>query len=199
MSKVKKGRTALIVIDLQNFLLDEKAEALGISKYAKEIKLVQNTQKAIEKLRGAGIPIIYVQTILRPEILLGAGIWKMFKGMFEAVSIEELRWRAKIIKELAPHSGDYIIRKCNCMNAFYNTELDMILRGLKCDTLIFTGVATNFCVESSVRDACDRGYKVMVLSNCVAAMNEEAQKFALSVIFPMLGEVTTVEELGITS
>ena len=199
MSKVKKEGTALIVIDLQNFLLDERAEALGISKYAREIRVIENTQKAIEKARSAGIPIIYVQTILRPEILPDSGMWKMFKGMAEGISAEEIEPMMEIIKEVVPHPEDYVVRKCNCMNAFYNTDLDTILRGLKCDTLIFTGVMTNFCVETSVRAASDRGYNVLVLSDCVAAMNEESQRFPLTMVFPLLGEVTTVEELEITS
>lgn len=199
MNKVKKGKTALIVIDLQNFLFDEGDEALGLLKYADGMKMVENTRKAVEEVRDAGIPIIYVQTILRSEILPEGGLWKIIKRKVGTLSVEELKWGAKIVKELTPHPGDYIIRKCNCMSAFCNTELDTILRGLKCDTLIFTGGITNFCVESSVRDACDKGYNVVVLSNCVVAMREEAQKFALGVIFPMLGEVTTVEELEITS
>jgi len=81
------------------------------------------------------------------------------------------------------------------MNAFYNTELEDVLKGLGCDTLIFTGVATNLCVETTVRNASDRGYNIIVLSDCVATISEDAQNFAISVIFPMLGEVVTVEKL----
>jgi ureidoacrylate peracid hydrolase len=66
---------------------------------------------------------------------------------------------------------------------------------LRCDTLIFTGVATNFCVETTIRSALNRGYNIVVLSDCVATISEDAQNFAINVIFPMLGEVIMVEKL----
>jgi ureidoacrylate peracid hydrolase len=85
------------------------------------------------------------------------------------------------------------------MDAFHNTDLEAILKGLKCDTLIITGIATNFCVETTVRSAMNRGYNVVVLSDCVATVSEEAQAFPITVIFPMLGEVTTVDKFEIAS
>jgi len=103
------------------------------------------------------------------------------------------------VKELAPHPEDYIVTKYNTMDGFHNTDLEQILKVLKCDTLIFAGVVTNFCLETTVRSAFNRGYNTIVLSDCVATMNEEFQEFAIKVIFPMLGEVTTADELEVSA
>ena len=202
MSNVKREGTAFIVVDSQNFMLDEKGlmATWGVWKYAKEIRMVENTKKAIEKARRAGIPIIFIKMDIRPQVLQNIGFWKPLKEIdFTEISPIENEFQLEIVKELAPHPEDYIVTKYNTMDGFHNTDLEQILKGLNCDTLIFAGVVTNLCFETTVRSAFNRGYNSIVLSNCVATMNEELQKFPINVIFPMLGEVTTAEKLEIIS
>ena len=69
MTGVKREGTALIIVDTQNFMLDEKGlmSTMGVWKYAKEIKMVENSKKAIEKIRRANIPIIYIKMDIRPQ------------------------------------------------------------------------------------------------------------------------------------
>jgi nicotinamidase-related amidase len=85
------------------------------------------------------------------------------------------------------------------MDAFHNTTLEKKLRELQADTLLVTGVATNFCVETTVRSAFNRGYKTVALSDCVATINQESRDLFLNVIYPMLGKVSTVGELTFSS
>lgn len=195
MSNMKKEGKALIVMDMQNDILDEKgaAAAFGIWKHARETKIVENIRKVIEKARKAGVPIIYIQEFCRHELLPDSGLGKSLK---ESGAFKRGTRGAQIIDGLTPQPQDYIVEK-HRMDAFYNTELEDILKGSKCDTLIFTGVATNLCVETTVRSASDRGYNIVVLSDCVATMSESAQVFPINVIFPMLGEVTTADKVEI--
>jgi len=197
MSNIKREGTALIVMDMQNDLVDEKgaAAAFGIWKHVRETKTVDNIKKVLEKGRKARIPIIYIQSFFRVELLSNSGLGKRFK---ESGALKRNTFGAKIKEALTPQPQDYIVEK-HTMDAFYNTELEDLLKNLKCDTLIFTGVATNFCVETTVRSASVRGYNIIVLIDCVATMNEEAQSFPINVIFPMLGEITTADKLAFTS
>lgn len=196
--KIKREGTAFTVIDMQNFMLEEKGAAafFGVWKQVKEKDTVKNLQKAIGKARNSGIPIIYVQTFVRPQVLPEVGIWKNFKQIDLSKTSP---WELEIAEEIKPRPEDFIVTKYNTMDAFHNTDLEAILKGLKCDTLIITGIATNFCVETTVRSAMNRGYNVVVLSDCVATVSEEAQAFPITVIFPMLGEVTTVDKFEIAS
>ena len=202
MSNMKREGTAFIVGHAQNFMLDEKGlnTAWGVWKYAKETRMIENTKKAIEKAREARVPIIYIKLDIRPQVLPDIGFWKQVKEIdFTKITPSEVEFQFGIVEELAPHPEDYIVTNYNTMDGFHNTDLEQILKALKCDTLIFTGVATNLCLETTVRSAFNRGYNSIVLSDCVATMNEELQKFPINVIFPMLGEVTTAEKLEITS
>ena len=197
MTRVKKQGTALVVIDMQRDFLEERGAgaAVGIWKHARDKQIIKNTKKAIEKARETGCPIVYVQTFFRHELLSDSAFPGAIKemGLFKRGTPG-----AEIIEDLRPQPEDHIVEK-HSMNAFYNTELEDVLKGLKCNTLIFTGIATNFCIETTVRAASDRGYNIVVLSDCIATVNEEAQGFPVNVIFPLLGEVTTAEELEIAS
>ncbi|MCQ1535753.1 cysteine hydrolase [Methanosarcina sp. KYL-1] len=208
MTRVKREGTALIIVDAQHYVLHEKGFGAewGVCKHAKETNMIGNTKKAIEKARATGMPVIYIVMGLRLEVLPDMGLWKEVKEInFKEVSpggsgpVRSLAEELAIVEELTPHPEDFIVTKYNTMDAFHNTDLELILKGLKCDTLILTGDATNLCFETTVRSAFNRGYRCIVLSDCTATMNEEFQKFPINVIFPMLGEVTTVAELEIIS
>ncbi len=202
MTSVKKEGTALITVDVQNYVLHEDGFGAdwGILKHAKEKNMIANTKKAIEKARAAGIPVIHTIMNMRLEVLPDMGLWKTAKHMeFATTKPEKKEFEFGIIEELTPQPEDIVVIKYNTLDAFHDTDLDRILKGLKCDTLLLTGVATNLCFEITFRSAFNRGYKCVVLSDCTAAMNEELQKFPIEVIFPMFGEVCTIDELEIIS
>ncbi len=206
MTDVRREGTALIIVDAQNYVLHENGFGAewGVWKHAKETNMIENTKKAIEKARVKGIPIIYIVMGLRLEVLPDMGLWKDVKEInFKEISSgksgpgRSLAEELAIVEELTPHPEDFVVTKYNTLDAFHNTDLELILKGLKCDTLILTGDATNLCFETTVRSAFNRGYRCIVLSDCTATINEELQKFAIEVILPMLGEVVKVEELEI--
>jgi len=107
--------------------------------------------------------------------------------------------------ELVPHMDarpdDYILDK-NRYSAFYNTNLEVILRGLAVDTLVICGVTTEICVESTVRDAYFRDFKVLVPEDAVAAMDVVRHEGTLLTIQYGFGTVTTtaavIELLGVS-
>jgi ureidoacrylate peracid hydrolase len=202
MTGINRESAALIVVDAQNFILNEKGlnAEWGVLKHAKDTDMIENTKEAIAKAREYSIPIIYLKVILRPQTLHAIGFWKpLLEIDFSKISPEEEEFQTGFVEELAPRSEDFIVVKYNAMNGFFNTDLEQILKGLKRDTLVFTGAITNLCLETTVRGAFDRGYNIIVLSNCTASINAELQKFSIEVVFPMLGEVCTLGELEIVS
>src|SRR5205814_9992327 len=78
----------------------------------------------------------------------------------------------QILDELRPMSTETIIDK-SAKGAFYGTELEAILRARKITHLLFTGVTTNICVESSMREAADRGTWNLIIDDCTAAISDE--------------------------
>ena len=96
---------------------------------------------------------------------------------------------AEIVPELGPEPGDLVITKRQ-WGAFYGTELDLQLRRRGIDTILLTGIATNIGVESTARDAYERGYRQVFVEDAMAAMGPDEQASA-----PQLAR-STVYELG---
>lgn len=161
-----------MIIDMLNdFVL--KGAPLEVPR-AQEI--IPRIKEELEKARGAKIPIIYICDAHRrddPEFK----VWpvhavKGTKG-------------AQIIKELEPHKNDYIILKTT-YSGFYRTRLEGLLKKLRIEELIVTGILTNICVLYTAVDALMRGYQVIIPEGCVAGINSDDERFALRQIREIL-------------
>jgi nicotinamidase-related amidase len=87
----------------------------------------------------------------------------------------------EIVPELAPAPGEPVVDKPG-KGAFYATDLDTILHNHQIHSLIVTGVTTEVCVQTTVREANDRGYECLVLSDCVGSYFPEFQRVSLAMI-----------------
>jgi biuret amidohydrolase len=105
---------------------------------------------------------------------------------------QDLFWRSNplyaIRSELAPEPGDLIVHKTT-FGAFNSSNLDELLRAAGVDRLIITGISTNCCVETTARDAADRGYGVVICADATADYDEPAQDAALRAFHFNFGRV----------
>jgi nicotinamidase-related amidase len=94
----------------------------------------------------------------------------------------------ELAPELGAGPGDILITK-HQWGAFYGTELDLQLRRRGVGTIVIGGISTNFGVESTARDAFERGYSLVFVEDAMAGPSPEAHAFACGTIFPRLGRV----------
>jgi nicotinamidase-related amidase len=104
-----------------------------------------------------------------------------------------LRWSRgtfehALISSLAPATGELVIDK-NTSSAFNSTGIEWLLRNLEVETLVLTGVATDMCVETTARDAADRGFNVIVVEDATATFFEHHHRAALSGFARVFGQV----------
>ncbi|ESQ82125.1 hypothetical protein AEAC466_18480 [Asticcacaulis sp. AC466] len=90
--------------------------------------------------------------------------------------------------------GDIIIHKRN-WGAFYGTPLDLHLRRRGIDTVVLAGIATNYGVESTARDAWERGYELVIVEDACTTVSEDAQTLSFKYVFPRIARVTTSANL----
>ena len=98
------------------------------------------------------------------------------------------------VPEAAPRPGDLEIVK-RTLGAFHRTGLDDALRARGIDTLLLTGIATNWGVESTGRIADEHDYRVIFVADAMTGLDEESHRFAVERIFPRLGTVTSTAEV----
>src|SRR5213596_936436 len=194
---VDPGRAALIIQDLQNDVMAEGgafAES-GAPQHAKEQNVVENVKQLAEACRAAGIPVIHVHYIVEdgaPGLKLNA---PLFQGVKEANALVRGTWGAAPANGLEPQDGDHVVEKMR-MNGFYDTRLDILLRGLGVETLIITGAWTNMSIEHTARHAADAGYRAVVASDGTSTVDDEWQNAALSYAMQNVASVGTCEEIA---
>jgi nicotinamidase-related amidase len=101
---------------------------------------------------------------------------------------------SEIVPEIGPRPGDIVITKRQ-WGAFYGTALDLQLRRRGIRTLVFGGIATNFGVESTARDAYERGFEQVFVEDAMSGLTAEAHQFAITTIFPRMGRIRSTDDV----
>ena len=196
MERIDPRKSALIIQDLQNDVMIEGgafAES-GAPAHAKSQNVVENVKNLANAARQAGMPVIHVWYIVEagaPGLKLNA---PLFNGVKDANALVRGTWGAAPAEGLEPQDGDHVVEKMR-MNAFYETRLDILLRGLGVDNLIITGAWTNMSIEHTARHGADAGYNVVVASDGTSTTGEEWQHAALNFAMQNVATVATCEEI----
>ncbi|WP_101946810.1 cysteine hydrolase family protein [Mycobacterium sp. 3519A] len=184
------GRTALIVIDMQrDFLLPGGfGESLG-NDVDQLLKVVPLLAELIAAARAAGVMVIHTREGHQPDLSdcppaklnRGAPSKRIGdEGKYGRILIRG-EYGHDIVDELAPVDGEVVIDKPG-KGAFYATELQDILAAAGITQLLITGVTTEVCVHTTTREANDRGYECLVVSDCVGSYFPEFQRVGLEMI-----------------
>lgn len=191
----------LLVIDMQNGFCSDGGSyqklGIDISHYK---KIIPKIKTAIDVCRKAGIPIFYTQAVREAS---GIDLFTKRHRILPKKRGERVKrvpicvrgtWDAEIVPELTPSKDDHVVIKRRD-SAFQDTELDLWLRSSRIDTIIFCGADTAVCVDCSVRDAFNKGYDVVVLSDAVASMHPDFHVAMLETLKEWYGVGITTEEL----
>lgn len=149
-------------------------------------QIVPNISALIKKAKKQGIPVIYLRDAHTQEDK-ELGIWgeHAMKGS----------QGSEIIPELKPEKNDIVIEK-KWYSAFVDTQLPDILKMLGADTIIFSGVSTDICVQNNVASAYFSGYTTIVPQDCTASIDEASNEFSLKYMKNIFGtEITTSDKV----
>jgi nicotinamidase-related amidase len=188
--EIEPDRTALLIIDMQRDFVEAGGfgEMLG-NDVSRLRSTIEPCRSVLEAARAAGTTVIHTREGHRPD-LTDAPPTKLARGKLE-VGIGDRGPMGRvlvrgehghdIIPELRPRDGEPVIDKPG-KGAFYATDLHLILANRRIRTLIVCGVTTEVCVHTTVREANDRGYECVVLSDCVGSYFPEFQRVGLEMI-----------------
>jgi nicotinamidase-related amidase len=186
-----KDNTVLLVIDMQ---IDFCGEGGYVDKMGYDLELMRapigNIQKVLQSFRKKVFPVMHTREGYRPDLAdcPPARLWRTRQINAEIGSTgpcgrllirNEKGW--DIIPELAPLSGETVIDKPS-RSAFLHTDLHLILQSKGISNIILTGVTTDVCVHSTMRNADDLGYECLLLEDCCAATEPQHHAAAVSTI-----------------
>ena len=194
--KLDQRSTALVVVDMQSTFCEPGAPA----EVAQSRGIVPNINRLADGLRPLGVPIVWV---LHANTHHGpTSDWQLF---FDNVVAADLRTRTmeslspsrqQVWRDLRQAPDDIVVVK-NRYSALVpgSSTLERVLRNLGVDTLLIAGTKTNVCCESTARDAMMLDFKVVMVSDCCAALSDDEHRATLETHIQQFGDVYASDEV----
>jgi nicotinamidase-related amidase len=176
--------TVLLVMDVQRAIVE---------RFAGDNGYLQRLQQAITAARGAGVPVVYVTVGFRPGYPEVSPRNRAFAGLASSGRFAAGEPSAEIHAAVAPEPGDLVVTKRR-VSAFTGSDLDVLLRSLGAGTLVLTGIATSGVVLSTLRQAADLDYRLVVLADGCLDADPEVHQVLTGKVFPRQADVLTVAE-----
>jgi ureidoacrylate peracid hydrolase len=195
--KFHPKETALLVIDVQNDYahIDGTFGRAARSNIPKIRRIIKPMQKLVSVCRENGVVVFFIQstrTVDNCEVnrhkILPATLPGWLGGPRKGT------WGAKIVEELEPAKGDQVMEK-HRNSGFYRTRLEKALRKRNIQTLLFAGIATNGCVESTLRDAFFRDFDIILVRDCCADQSMSGHLSTLRVVQNFFGVALNSSEI----
>lgn len=193
---------ALMVIDMQNGFISKGGsyDLLGMDTSHYQ-SVIPRVARLIELCRKIGIPVFYTQAVREKS---GIDLLTNYHRILPKAREERIRkrpicirdtWDADIVDDIKPGPDDHIVVKRRD-SAFHDTEIDVWLESLHVDTLLFCGIDTSICVETSLREAFNNGYDVILISDATASGNRKHFESTLEIVRDYYGLVMSVDEFS---
>jgi ureidoacrylate peracid hydrolase len=186
-------KTALVVIDMQNAFVAPGAPMEVPAARA----IVADINRLAAELRKRGVVIIWISHQNARDGRDWSGFFDSFiapgRRADAAAALSAGSELQKLFPELAVEKGDLRVAK-NRYSAFIRSDFENMLRQRGLDTLLIAGTKTNVCCECTARDAMMLDYKVIMLSDCTAALSDEEQRATLENMIQQFGDVLTADE-----
>ncbi len=194
--EISRERTALVVVDMQRaFLCEDGSLAKAGIDIARLKKAVEPCRRLLASARQARIPVIHTRYVYRADYADGGVLVKyIMPALKEVASLAAGTPDIEIVEELAPVEGETVIDK-NRPSAFYATNIEPVLNGLGVESLVVCGVTTNVCVETTVRDASQRDYKVFVPRDATGELEDLRFEGALAGMAWVFAKIVDSEDV----
>jgi ureidoacrylate peracid hydrolase len=186
------GRTVHVAIDYQNdFLHADGWYATHEIDVSHMRRVIEPARALNAECRRRGVPVVWTRHGTRG--IGDGGPFMAKRVLLRDGGLRQGTWGYEILDELAPQPDDWYVEKTR-LSAFFNTNLDSILRALGAETVIITGVLTNQCVGATTKDALFRDYKPVVVEEAVGTATPHLHAPAIEMIQVGWGQVNTLQQ-----
>jgi ureidoacrylate peracid hydrolase len=186
------GRTVLVNIDLQNDFLHPDGW------YAKNDIDVSHMQRVVEPItrlvaacRAGAVPVVWTRH--GTHGIADGGPFMQLRPVLRDGGLRTGTWGYEILAEFAPQAEDWYVEK-NRLSAFFQTNLELVLRGLDAETVLITGVLTNQCVGATCKDALFRDFKPIVVEEATGTTLPHLHEPAIEMMAVGWGQVNSLEQ-----
>ena len=187
-----EGKPVLVVIDIQasTFIDDSLVRSIDNMPGYKDRMLL--ARDAIDAARAADIPVVFIQEVHRPDLI---DFGRELDGDEDVHCLEDNPKTALAVKEMGILPTDYVVPKRR-YSAFFGTDFEILLKGLKADTLIMVGGLTDVCVHYTFADGHQHDYFCRVIEDCVAGSSQQAHDASLKAMeYQQTGAIRSLQQV----
>lgn len=190
--------TAVVFIEYQNEFATPGGKLHDVVKECMQANnVIENSREFAKKAREEGAQVVHVPIIFEEgHNEIAKNPFGILKGIKEDEVFKAGTWGSKFCEGMRPKENDVVIKGKIGLCAFSSTNLDFVLRQNGIKNIILGGYLTNCCIESTMRNAYEFGYKVYTMKDCCAATSLEAHKAAVNFTFPMFSIPTNSTDIA---
>ncbi|HYE35683.1 isochorismatase family cysteine hydrolase [Methylocaldum sp.] len=189
-------QTAVVLLELQNDFLSEGGKLYPLLKSVlEEYDIIRNLNRLIADARAHGMLIVHTPIQFSPDYReMGHCPYGIMKVVKDTGALIRGTWGAEIAKVIDRQDSDIAIDGKSSIDAFAGTHLDFVLRAHGITTVALAGQLTNVCIESTMRSAYDKGYRVFGITDASATVGFEQYRFSVQNNWPMFSIPVTHRE-----
>jgi nicotinamidase-related amidase len=183
-----------LVLDMENDLVHADGPN-GKAAYGEQVRarrILENTQRALQKARAAGLRIGFVRVGFSPDYRECPANSPIFSNARKNGIFKLGEWGTQVHPDLGQQSGDFDIVK-HRVSPFHGTSLDVILRTHGIRRIYCSGISTNAVVQAAVREGHDRDYEMVVLEDCCCGLSTEEHEVAMKSLQRFCKTTTSTE------
>src|SRR5664279_5746507 len=192
--ELNPSTTAVIAVHMQKDIVTADGAFGGFfAAQSEKFYVVGTTATLLDAARTAGAAVVYTRVAWQPgfaDLVVNSPILGI---VAQSGCLVEGSDKAQILPELTPHDGDLVVTHQR-VGGFSASQLDHLLRSRGIDTVLFTGVATNFSVEGTARQASDLGYRTVIVADACSAADPSTHDASIASL-GLLAEITTSAEV----
>jgi nicotinamidase-related amidase len=186
----------LVALHFQNDVLHPEGKiraGLGRDDQSRAT-LIRQARRLMNGARARGVPVVSARIVFRPGHRGVIENSPMFRSAVKADALLEGSWGADFYPQLKPRRGEFVVTHSR-INAFFGSDLELVLASLAAQRVLIAGVATHSAVEHTARHAADIGYDVTVAADACAAADPELHASSLRTLALHVDRVASVEEI----
>ena len=193
---INNKNSVLLVIDMQNSFLHPDGTMWKLGFDCSKLRdALPGTEELINNARLQGIPIIFTQYVYQQDFKDGGWLVDEISPELKKIKLcVKDSWDADMYESIYPQNNEAVIEK-NRPSAFISTQLESFLYSMSIENIFVCGVTANMCVETTVRDACQRDFRVFVAKDAIAEVDDDRMKVALMAMEYFFAKVNSVKEI----
>jgi ureidoacrylate peracid hydrolase len=189
---LEHGHTVLVNVDLQNdFLHPDGWYARAAIDISHMQRVIEPVKQVVAACRAHGVPVVWTRH--GTHGLEDGGPFMQLRPVLRDGGLRIGTWGYEILAELEPRAEDWFVAKSR-LSSFFQTNLELVLRGLGAETVLITGVLTNQCIGATCKDALFRDFKPIVVEECTGTTLPHLHEPAIEMIRVGWGQVNSLED-----